>query len=189
MERDNTEKITLLLADWSSGDREAMDRLIQVVHPQLVRLAENYLRRERRGHTLQATALVNEAYLKLVDQKRVTWRDRAHFMAVSATIMRRLLVDHARKRNAEKRGGPGTLITFNEALGPSPDQSVDLIALDDALEGLGLIDETKTKIVELRFFGGLSVEETAEVLDLSRATVNRHWSTAKTWLYKQLKKQ
>jgi len=186
MPADTTADITLLLSQWSGGDRSALDRLIPLMRPQLVRLAQSYLERERVGHTLQATALVNEVYLKLVDQQSVSWKDRAHFVAIAATIMRRLLVDYARRRNAEKRGGANIAVTLDEARGIPAEESLDLVALDEALGRLHRADATKSRIIELRFFGGLSVEETAAVVGLSRATVNRHWKMARAWLYHEL---
>jgi RNA polymerase sigma-70 factor (ECF subfamily) len=154
--------VTQLLVDWSNGREAALNELIPFVDRELHRLAHHYMRQERPGHTLQTTALVNEAYLKLVDQRHVQWRNRAHFFALSAQLMRRILGDHARKRNYAKRGGGGNKITFEEVMAVSRERGRDLIALDDALDRLSSIDARKSKVVELRFFGGLSVEETAE---------------------------
>lgn len=179
-------QVTRLLLDWSNGSESALDDLIPLVDRELHRLAHHYMRQERAGHTLQTTALVNEVYLKLVDQKHVHWKNRAHFFALSAQLMRRILVDHARKRNYAKRGGGANKITFDEAMVVSPERGKDLTALNDALERLATIDERKSKVIELRFFGGLSVEETAEVLGVSPLTVKRDWSMAKAWLYNSL---
>ena len=179
-------EVTQLLIDWSSGNQAALDRLIPMVDRELHRLAHHYMRRENAGHTLQTTALVNEVYLKLIDQKNVHWKDRAHFFALSAQLMRRILVDHARNRQYAKRGGGAQRITFDEALVVSSERGADLVALDEALSKLTSIDPRKGKVVELRFFGGLSVEETAEALQISAVTVMREWSMAKAWLYNSL---
>lgn len=159
-----------------------------LVNRELHRLAHRYIRRERPGHTLQTTALVNEAYLRLVDQRNVHWKNRAHFYALSAQLMRRILVDHARKRKYAKRGGETHKISLDEAMTVSKERTRDLVALDDALTKLAAIDPRKSKLVELRFFGGLSVEETAEVLSVSIITVKREWKLAKAWLYNLLKR-
>ena len=156
-----------------------------LVYEELRRLAGAQLRSERSGHTLQATALVNEAYLKLVDQKRTRWRNRAHFFAIAARLMRRILVDHARRARALKRSA-GRRVTLDEALALAPEPDVDLVALDDAMEALGGLDPNLTRLVELRFFGGLTIEETAEVLDVSPATVKREWASARAWLFRRL---
>ena len=179
-------EVTRLLIDWSNGNQSALDRLIPLVNEELHRLAHHYMRRENASHTLQTTALVNEAYLRLVSQKRVHWKNRAHFFALSAQLMRRILVDHARQRRYAKRGGGAHQISFEEAMIVSPERGPDLIALDEALDRLAAIDERKGKIVELRFFGGLSVEETAEALRLSAVTIMREWNMAKAWLYNSL---
>ena len=179
-------QVTQLLLDWSNGSQAALDELMPLVDRELHRLAHHYMRQARPGHTLQTTALVNEVYLKLVDQKHVHWRNRAHFFALSAQLMRRILVDHARKRKYAKRGGGAHKMTFDDVMVVSEERGKDLIALDDALERLAAMDERKSKVVELRFFGGLSVEETAEVLDVSPLTVKRDWSMAKAWLYNSL---
>jgi RNA polymerase sigma-70 factor (ECF subfamily) len=173
-----------LLRAWSEGDSNALDELIPVVYRELHRLARNYMNRERAGHSLQATALVNEAYIRLVDYKRMQWQDRAHFFAVSAQLMRRILVERARRRNL-KRGGGIQHINLNEAalLKTIP----DITALDDALNELSRLDQRKVQIVEMRFFGGLSVEETAEVMKTSPRTVMRDWNAAKAWLYRELR--
>jgi RNA polymerase sigma factor (TIGR02999 family) len=175
--------ISGLLQAWTEGDQGALEKLTPVVYDELRRLARRYMNRERPGHSLQPTALVNEAYTRLVDYNRMHWQDRAHFFAVSAQLMRRILVEHARRRNL-KRGGDVRHVTWDEALlvGSNP----DVAALDDALNQLARLDQRKMKVVELRFFGGLSVEETAEVLKVSPATVMRDWTTAKAWLYREL---
>ncbi len=181
-------EVTRLLLDWGSGDQAALERLMPLVDRELHRLAHRYIRRERPDHTLQTTALVNEAYLRLVDQRNVHWKNRAHFYALSAQLMRRILVDHARKRKYAKRGGETHKISLDEAMTVSNERTKDLVALDDALTKLAAIDPRKSKLVELRFFGGLSVEETAEVLSVSIITVNREWKLAKAWLYNLLKR-
>jgi len=173
-----------LLRAWSQGDSHALDDLIPVVYAELHRLARQYMNRERVGHSLQATALVNEAYIRLVDYKRMQWQDRAHFFAVSAQLMRRILVDRARRRNL-KRGVGFQHINLNEAA--TLKNLPDITALDDALNELARLDHRKVQIVEMRFFGGLSVEETAEVMKLSPRTVARDWITAKTWLWRELR--
>ena len=180
------QEVTRLLLDWSKGDQAALDRLMPLVDRELHRLAHHYMRQEKAGHTLQTTALVNEAYLRLVDQKQVHWKNRAHFFALSAQLMRRILVDHARRRKYAKRGGDAPRVSFDEAMAVSRERSADLISLDDALEKLAAIDPRKSRIVELRFFGGLSIEETAEALSVSPLTVKRDWSMAKAWLYNSL---
>jgi RNA polymerase sigma factor (TIGR02999 family) len=179
-------EVTALLVAWGKGDAAALDRLVPIVHHELHRIAQRCMRRERAGHTLQTTALVNEAYVRLVDVQRVHWQDRAHFLAMSARLMRRVLVDHARARKYQKRGG-GLKVTLVEELGGSNEQPHDLVALDDALEALAKIDERKSRVIELRFFGGLSVEETASVLKVSPETVMRDWKFAKTWLLRELR--
>ena len=181
------EGITELLIDWGQGDQLALEKLLPLVYDELRRLAHNYLRREPAGHTLQPTALVNEAYLKLVGQKRVNWQNRAHFFAISAKLMRRILVDHARQRQAAKRGGSDQQrlsITSAETLIKQPE--IDLLALNEALDELAQMDPQQGRIVELKFFGGLSIEETAEVLGISHATVERDWKLARAWLRRQL---
>ena len=178
-------EVTQLLVDWSNGQREALDRLLPLVYDELRKLADRYLRRERSDHTLQATALVHEAYLKLIDQRSVQWQNRAHFFGVAAQAMRRILVDHARVHNAAKRGS-GQKISLDEALVVSDERAAELIALDDAMKALEEFDPEKSRLVELRFFGGLSIEETAEVLGISTATVTREWRAAKAWLYQSV---
>ena len=180
------EQATRLLVDWSNGDRDAAARLMPLVYDELRRLARGYLRRERGDHTLQATGLVHEAYLRLVDQKTTTWKNRAHFFAAAAQLMRRILVDHARRHRSEKRGGDRTKVEFDEALMPSESRSLDVIALDDALQDLAQLNAQHSQIVELRFFGGMSIEEVAEVLDVSPRTVQREWRMARAWLRRQI---
>jgi len=173
--------VTMLLNAWSDGNQNALDELMPVVYQELRKLARSYLRAERPEHTLQPTALVNEAYLRLVDQKNVRWENRRHFFGIAAQLMRRILVDHARKRQSEKRGGGEALIPFEDAKGV-PVKAWDLVALDDALKDFATIDPRSAKIVELRQFGGLSIDETADVLEISPATVKRDWTLAKAWL-------
>ena len=178
-------EMSALLRAWSGGDHSALDRLTPIVYKELHRLARNYMRRERPDHSLQATALVNEAYTRLLDYKRMQWQDRAHFFAVSAQLMRRILVEHARRHNL-KRGGGVPHLSLDEAVVVGGHRSPDLVALDDAMNELARIDTRKAQVVEMRFFGGLSVEETAEVLKVSAVTVMRDWSTARAWLYREL---
>jgi RNA polymerase sigma factor (TIGR02999 family) len=184
----DSREITQLLLAWNGGDEHALDRLIPLVHEELHRLAHRYMAGERAGHPLQTTALVNEAYLRLIDSSRVKWQNRAHFFAVSAQLMRRILVDFARARTKLKRGGDVTHVPLDEALVMSQEPGADLVALDDALQALASFDERKSKVVELRYFGGLSVDETAEVLDVSAITVMRDWNLAKVWLLRELAK-
>ena len=172
----------------TDGDDGALGELLPLVYAELRRLAAGYLRRERPGHTLQPTALVNEAYLRLVDQTQVRWQNRAHFLGVAAQMMRRILVDHARGQRAEKRGGEIQKLSLDENIDVSGERAADLVALDEALKRLAELDPQKSRIVELRFFGGLSVEETAEVLGVSAPTVKRQWRMAKAWLYGQVQK-
>ncbi|MGH9142469.1 MAG: sigma-70 family RNA polymerase sigma factor [Vicinamibacterales bacterium] len=174
-----------MLRAWSSGDERALDRLTPIVYDELRRLARIYMRRERPGHSLQSAALVNEAYLRLVDYNRMQWQNRAHFFAVSAQLMRRILVDHARRRN-QKRGGGLAHVSLDDAAVISAQAPTDLVALDDALKALTVLDPRKVQVVEMRFFGGLSVAETAAVLKVSEVTVMRDWSSAKAWLYREL---
>jgi len=181
-----TEQVTQLLIDWSNGDKAAVDKLMPLVYDELRRLARYYMRRERAGATLQTTALVNEAYLRLVDQKKVQWQNRAHFFAIAAQLMRRILIDRARKRYNSKRGGDVRKVSLDQAAIVSTGRSSDLVALDEALTDLEAIDQRKSKVVELRFFGGLNIEETAEVMSISPATVQREWSMAKAWLYREI---
>ena len=177
------DEITQLLLDWSDGDRASLDQLVPLIYDELRRLARRYMRQERGGHTLQTTALVNEAYIRLVDQRSVRWQNRAHFFAIAAQIMRRILVDHARTRAYAKRGGDARQVSFDESAIVSPERSAEVIAVDDALTDLATHDARKSQIVELRFFGGLNIEETAEVLAISPTTVQREWRSAKAWLY------
>jgi RNA polymerase sigma-70 factor (ECF subfamily) len=186
------EGVTQLLVDWSKGDQQALEQLIPLVYAELRRLAGNYLRRERQGHTLQPTALVNEAYLKLIDQKNAKWQNRAQFYGVAAQLMRRILVDHARQHQAAKRGGSDQerlSITSAGQLGAKQMASapvIDLLALNEALDELSVIDPQQSRIVELKFFGGLSIEETAEVIGVGHATVERDWKMARAWLRRKL---
>jgi RNA polymerase sigma-70 factor (ECF subfamily) len=183
------QEVTRLLEEWSGGNQAALDELMPIVYDELRRLARHFMNRERKGNTLQTTALVNEAYLKLVDQRRAQWHNRKHFFAVSAQLMRRILVDRARERGYQKRGGAALTVSLDEALTVSADeQAAELVALDEALKELATFDERKTRVVELRYFGGLSVEETAEVLRISPVTVMRDWTSAKAWLYANLKR-
>ena len=185
---DDPVSITKLLLAWNGGDQAALDRLMPLVHDELRRLAHRYMRGERSGHPLQTTALVNEAYVRLVDSSCVRWQNRAHFFAVSAQLMRRVLVDVARARQKRKRGGGAVQVSFDEALAVAEGPDLDVIALDDALRALAAFDERKSKVVELRYFGGLSVEETAEALGVSAVTVMRDWSVAKVWLLRELER-
>jgi RNA polymerase sigma factor (TIGR02999 family) len=181
--------ITQLLVDWGNGNEAALEALIPLVYQELHRMAERYMANERPGHVLQATALVNEAYLRLVDWKQVQWRNRAHFFGVAAQLMRRILVDAARARRRAKRGGGVSHVTVSEALEVPATPSTDLVALDDALKTLERLDVRQGRVVELRFFGGLSLEETAQVLDVSVGTVRRDWSMAQAWLFRELSRR
>jgi len=179
--------VTQLLIDWSKGDQAALDQLMPLVYSELRRLASNYLRRERQGHTLQPTALVNEAYLKLVDQRSAKWQNRAQFFGISAQLMRRILVDHARQHRAAKRGGSEQQrLSITSAEKFAKQSEIDLLALNEALDELTKMDPQQARIVELKFFGGLSIEETAEVLGIGHATVERDWKMARAWLRRQL---
>jgi RNA polymerase sigma factor (TIGR02999 family) len=185
----DTNDVSKLLRAWSDGDQTALNGLTPIVYAELRRLAHHYMERERPGHTLQTTALVNEAYMRLVDYKRMQWQDRAHFFAVAAQVMRRILVDHARSHNIKRGAGVQHVALDDVAVvvgDRTGDPGVDLVALDDALNALARLDPRKVQIIEMRFFGGLSVEETAEVLKVSPATVRRDWSIAKFWLYREL---
>jgi RNA polymerase sigma-70 factor (ECF subfamily) len=177
--------VSILLRAWSEGDQSALDKLTPIVYDELRRLAQHYMSQERTGHTLQATALVNEAYMRLVDYKRMRWENRAHFFAVSAQLMRRILVDHARRHNL-KRGADFDHVALDETAVIGGDQGGNLVALDDAMQTLANFDQRKAQVVELRYFGGLSVEETAEVLEVSPITVKRDWSTARAWLHREM---
>jgi RNA polymerase sigma factor (TIGR02999 family) len=182
-----TRRVTQLLRAWKSGDQPALEQLIPLVHDELRRVARGYMRRERVDHTLQATALINEAYVRLVDIRQVQWQDRAHFFAMAARLMRRILIDHARSHAYLKRGAGARKLSLDEAPDVAPEKSHGLVALDDALKALELIDVRKSRVIELRFFGGLSVEETAEVLKVSPETVTRDWRLAKAWLLREIK--
>lgn len=179
-------EITRLLVAWGDGDEVALKELTPLVHDELHRLAHHYMGGERVGHTLQTTALVNEAYVRLIDWKNVRWQSRAHFFGVSAQLMRRILVDFARSRCYQKRGGGALAVSLDEAAFVSDDKGADLVALDEALESLANLNDRQSKVVELRFFGGLTVEETAEVLKVSSGTVERDWSLARAWLHREL---
>jgi RNA polymerase sigma factor (TIGR02999 family) len=177
--------VTRLLVRWTEGDKQALEDLLPLVYDELRRLARRYLHQERPGHTLQSTALVHEAYLRLVDQN-VSWQNRAHFFGIAAQMMRRILVDHARSRSAAKREDGACRVTLDEGLVALKQRDLDVVALDDALTNLGKIDPQQSKIVELRFFAGLSIEETSEVLHISPATVKRDWAMAKAWLHREM---
>ncbi len=190
MPKTSSQQLTQMLIQLSEGNAQMVDDILPLIYDELRRLAGNYLRRERSDHTLQPTALVHEAYIKLIDQTQVKWQNRAHFFGIAANIMRRILVDYARQHKAEKRGGAAEKMPLEEEiLIVSEGKSAELLALDEALENLAKIDPQKSKIVELRYFGGLSVEETAKVLGVSEITVKRHWRMAKAWLYGQLSQQ
>ena len=178
--------ITTLLLEWSGGNRAALDELVPVIYAEFRQLATRALSRERPNHTLQSTALAHELYLKLIDQKRAQWRDREHFFAMASQIIRRILVDYARRLHAQRRGGLDTRITLDEALAPQQDRDFNLVVLDNALEALSQIDSQQARIIELRFFGGLSIEATGRVLGVSPSTVNREWNLARAWLYREL---
>lgn len=187
MDTPPVDEVTRLLKAWSAGDAEALEKLTPLVYRQLHRIAKHYMAGERSGHTLQTTALVNEAYLRLVDCGRVNWQDRAHFFAVSAQLMRRILIDFARSRGYLKRGGAAPHVSLEQAPSVGSEPDVNLVALDDALKTLSTVDERKSRVVELKFFGGLSVAETAEVLHVSSDTVVRDWRLAKIWLLRELR--
>jgi RNA polymerase sigma factor (TIGR02999 family) len=182
MKNPPSHQVTQLLIAWGDGDESALDELLPLVYDELRRLARQYMRRERPGNTLQTSALVNEAYLRLIDQRDVRWQNRAHFYGIAAQLMRRILVDHARKRSYQKRGGGAHRVTLEEGLIVSDERAGDIVALDDALNSLAAVDQRQSRIVELRFFAGLSIEETAEVLAVSPGTVMRDWTFAKAWL-------
>ncbi|HVP00030.1 MAG TPA: sigma-70 family RNA polymerase sigma factor [Bryobacteraceae bacterium] len=186
MDRDAPLEVTSLLKAWAGGDTGALERLTPLVYEELRRLAGHYMAKERQGNSLQATALVNEAFLRLVKIDHIPWQDRAHFFAVSAQLMRRILVDAARARASEKRGGAAVKLDLHESIDAMPDRPAQMVALDEALDALASIDPRKAKVVELRFFGGLSVEETAEVLKISAASVLRDWKLARAWLMREL---
>lgn len=181
--------VTELLLEWQQGDREALDRLTPLVYDELRRIAHRYVQRERNGnHTLETTALVNEAYLRLAGGQKIDWQNRAHFFAVTAQVMRHILIDHARKRRYRKRGGQAQQVSFEEATMMTETRAAELVNLDEALDALAKLDQRKARVVELRYFGGLSLEETADVLEISIMTVRRDWRAAKAWLYKAVKK-
>jgi RNA polymerase sigma-70 factor, ECF subfamily len=189
MEESSTSDLTELLIGWGNGDETALDRLMPIVDRELHLIAHYHMNRENPGHTLQTSALVNEAYLKLINQRDVKWQNRAHFFAIAAKFMRRILLDHAKAQHRAKRGGDAQHVPLSEAIINSEQPSADLIALDDALNKLAEIDPQKSKIVEMRYFGGLTMEEIAEVLGISAASVRRHWSMAKAWLRREVSRQ
>jgi RNA polymerase sigma factor (TIGR02999 family) len=180
--------VTQLLLAWNGGEGGARDELLRAVYGELRRIASGHMAGESPGHTLQATALVNEAYVRLVDQTRVQWRNRSHFFGIAAQLMRRILVDHARRRHAAKRGGGATIVEFEDSLTPRSRRSVDLVVLDDILTRLDEFDSNAARLVELRYFGGLTIDETAEVLGVSPATVKREWTAARAWMHRELTK-
>lgn len=180
--------VTQLLINWNKGDQSALEKLLPMIYQELHLLASRYLRRERANHTIQTTALVHEAYLRLIDQNQVQWQNRAHFFAIAAQMMRRILINYARDQHAAKRGGHTIKVPLNEAIALPNIQDLDLIALDDALNGLAKTDPRKSRLVELWFFAGLTLEETAEVLEISLATAKRDWTLARAWLYRAIKK-
>jgi len=182
----SSHEVTQLLMDWGNGNQTAAEKLMPLVYEELHRLAHQYMNKEHPGHTLQTSALVNEAYLRLIDQKQVHWQNRAHFFGIAAQLMRRILVDYARSRRYQKRGGDARQVDLDEAMIVSQERAADVIALDDALKSLAEFDARKSQIVELRFFGGLSIEETAQVLEVSPGTVMRDWTLAKAWLRKAI---
>lgn len=189
MSETSTPSVTQLLQAWRAGDKAALNQLLPLVQDELHRLAKRIMSRERQGHTWQTTELVNEAYLRLVNQQQVEWQDRAHFFAVASQVMRHLLVDHARERQLVKHGGGAQRLSLDDVALIAPDRSAELLALDDALGRLANFDQQKSRIVELRYFGGLTVEEVAEVLGIASITVKREWARAKLWLYKELQPQ
>jgi RNA polymerase sigma factor (TIGR02999 family) len=186
MVKPEAQNITELLVGYGRGDKEALDQLMPIVYDELRRQAARYLRREQAGHTLQTTALIHEAYVRLVDQRNVQWQNRAHFFGIAAQLMRRILVDHARTKKRVKRGGSDVRVSLDDAAIAVKGQDLDIVALDEALDRLAQIDEQQSRVVELRFFSGLTVEETAEVMRISKATVKRDWSMAKAWLHREL---
>src|SRR5438105_7565236 len=187
--KSSSHEVTQLLTDWGNGNQAAADKLMPLVYEELRRLAHQYMNKERPGHTLQTSALVNEAYLRLIDQKQVHWQSRAYFFGIASQLMRRILVDYARSRRYQKRGGEAQQVELNEAMIVSRERAADVIALDDALKSLAEFDARKSQIVELRFFGGLSIEETAQALAISPGTVMRDWTLAKAWLRKEITSQ
>ncbi len=181
-------EVTQLLIDWSRGDREALDSMMPLVYSELRRMAASYLSRERRDHTLQPTALVNEAYLRLIDQQRVNWQNRAQFFGVAAQMMRRILINHANERVAAKRGGGAMKVSLSEAENEMEITDASLLALDESLNRLSELDPRKSRIIELKFFGGLSIEEIAEVMQLSHATIEREWTLSRAWLHREMQR-
>jgi RNA polymerase sigma factor (TIGR02999 family) len=179
--------VTGLLHEWRQGDKHALDKLMPIVYDELRRIAHRYMQKEHDGHTLQTTALINEAYVRLVGQQKIEWQNRNHFFAVTAQVMRHLLIDHARRHNFARRGGGVEHVALDDATMMSSERAVELIALDEALSEFSQLDPRKSRVVELRYFGGLSLEETAEVLDISLMTVRRDWRAAKAWLYRRMK--
>jgi RNA polymerase sigma factor (TIGR02999 family) len=189
-EASDPQPVTQLLVEWQNGSQQALDRLMPLVYDELRTIASRYLSRESVGHTLQSTALVHEAYFRLVGQRRVQWQNRAHFFGIAAQMMRRILVDHARRQHRDKRGGPAPKLSLDEAIAvAAPDADVDLLALDDALTALARIDPRGARIIELRFFSALTIEETAAVLDVSTGTVKRDWTAARAWLYREMRQE
>ena len=186
MSESSAQNVTKLLVQWSKGDQRALEALVPLVYEELRRVARYYLRQEKQNHTLSSTALVHEAYLRLVNQKDVNWQNRAHFFGVAAQMMRRILVDHARHHAYAKRGGGALTLALEEAIATPRRREIDLVALDDALDSLAKLDERQSRMVELRFFGGLSIEETSEVLGISAPTVKREWASARAWLYQEI---
>jgi len=182
----SSQNVTKLLVQWSKGDQAALEALVPLVYDELRRVARYYLKQEKQNHTLSSKALVHEAYLRLVNQKDVTWQSRAHFFGVAAQMMRRILVDHARRHGYAKRGGGALTLALDDAVATPQRREVDLVALDDALDTLAKLDERQSRMVELRFFGGLSIEETSEVLGVSTPTVKREWASARAWLYREI---
>ncbi len=181
-----TEQITQLLAGWERGDAAALDELTPLIYDELHRIAHRYMRRERPGHTLQTSALINEAYIRLIDQREAHWQNRSHFFAIASKLMRRILVDRARRKGYAKRGGNPLQVSLDEGIAVSGGRETDLVALDDALKDLEALDERKSRIVDMRFFGGLSLEEIAEALEISIPTVEREWRAARAWLHKAM---
>jgi RNA polymerase sigma factor (TIGR02999 family) len=188
MDQGPSPDLTRLLKQWGKGDRDALERLMPLVYERLRLIAGNYLKGERKGHTLESTALVHEAFLRLIDQRGVDWQNRTHFFGIASQMMRRILVDHARKRRAAKRDGVEFRLSVAERLFPVAGREPDLLALDDAIDALAALDADQARVVELRYFGGLTIEETAEAMGTSPATVKREWSTAKLWLGRQIRK-
>ncbi len=188
MSKTAPEEITQLLVAWGDGDKQALDRLMPFVYDELRRLARNYMRNQPSDHTLQTTALVNEAYMRLIDSDKVRWQNRTHFFAISAQLMRRILVDSARAKNANKRGGDNQKVTFSEALPVSLEKESELLALDTALDNLAKLNDRQAQIVEMRYFGGMNEKEIGEALEISTRTVRRDWSVARAWLFRELKK-